>query len=260
LAASLLTASADALGAMVKLGGKGTTILNELVMFANMLDESEHATKLAIQVGTGQIAPLLAADGNTSDMRQIQVRSGLVMLAALESEISYLLFDRQAAIQSRTERGLAHLQRTIAIDDSVRDRWSRAFDAGEVECEKLGAVHLLGHGIWAFKANASGERTDLVYQEPLKDLAIARRSADGLVLTEWKKLPDGANPGSYLESARTQMKCYSQGVLAGFELTRVRYAILVSRKDSPVPDDVSLGGVTYRHINIAIEPRAPSRR
>ncbi len=99
-----------------------------------------------------------------------------------------------------------------------------------------------------------------MYQNPLKDTAIARRSAEGLVLTEWKKLPDGANPAPYLESARTQMKCYSQGVLAGFELTRVRYAILVSKKDTPVPDDLSLGGVTYPHVNVAIEPRAPSRR
>jgi hypothetical protein len=33
-------------------------------------------------------------------------------------------------------------------------------------CEKLAGVHLLLHGIWAFKVHAAGERTDLVFPQP----------------------------------------------------------------------------------------------
>jgi hypothetical protein len=152
------------------------------------------------------------------------------------------------------------LQRSIVVDESVQQRWTNAFKSGEPECEKLGAVHLLGHGIWAFKVNATGGRTDLVFQEPLADLANAVRSSDGLVLTEWKRHRTGQSAARCFEQARSQSKSYASGVLAGTELTHVRYAIVVSEEDVELPADVLDGGVTYRHINVAVNPRVPSRR
>src|SRR6267378_2711977 len=64
-------------------------------------------------------------------------------------------------------------------------------------------------------------RLGKVYQEPLTDIGVIKRSADGLVLTEWKKLPEGGSPATCFERARNQAGCYATGVLAGTELTRV---------------------------------------
>lgn len=139
-------------------------------------------------------------------------------------------------------------------------KWAHAFESGEVECEKLGAVHLLGHGIWAFKISGAGGRTDLVYQEPLEDFANIERSSEGLVLTEWKLQGPGQSAAGCFERARTQAKSYASGVLAGTELTRFRYAIVVSDQDVETPVDFLDGGITYRHINVAVHPRVPSRK
>ena len=64
--------------------------------------------------------------------------------------------------KSLVERAFIHLQRTIVVDHDIRKKWKSAFNTGEIACERLGAVHLLSHGIWAFKADALGERTDLI--------------------------------------------------------------------------------------------------
>ncbi len=62
---------------------------------------------------------------------------------------------------------------------------------GETACEKLGALHLLSHGILAFKAYAPGERTDLILGDRLviDDDLIA--GTEGIVLTEWKRVKVG---------------------------------------------------------------------
>jgi hypothetical protein len=87
------------------------------------------------------------------------------------------------------------------------------FGGRGVACEKLGAVHLLLHGIWAFKVNAAGKRTELVFQEPVSDGGAGPQYADGLVLTEWKLAPDGA--AKHFKNARSQARRYAQGSLAG---------------------------------------------
>lgn len=209
----------------------------------------------------------VAAHGNliartahgTADELQERTWAALVLLAAFETEISFLLSDVQASIRARAERAFSHLQRSLVVDASMRDKWLKAFTAGEVECEKLGAVHLLLHGIWAFKVDATGARTDLVFQEPVVDLAVAQRSSEGLVLTEWKKasLPD--DPLQKFEDARAQARRYAQGALAGIELTSTRYVVVVSRRQIEVPDDLNEAGVMYRHVNIPVEPEVPSR-
>jgi hypothetical protein len=147
----------------------------------------------------------------------------------------------------------------IVADATVREKWQESFKKGEVACEKLGAVHLLLHGIWAFKVDAIGGRTDLVFQEPAGDLSNAQRYVDGFVLTEWKKANPNDNVGQLFEQARLQARRYSQGALAGSELTSYRFAIVVSHQQIDVPNDFREGLVIYRHINIAVNPRLPSR-
>ena len=138
------------------------------------------------------------------------------------------------------------------MDESLQGR-------GETACEKLGAVHLLWHGIFAFKINALGAQTDLVYSEPI-DASITQRGIEGLVLTEWK-VADAKNATDRFAQARQQAERYRKGPLIGTELTGYRYAIAVSLTDLPkvlVPDDMVIEGRVYRHINFAIEPRTPS--
>ena len=202
----------------------------------------------------------LTRDANGGpDAFQERVWAALVVLAAFETEISFLLSDAQESIRARSERAFAHLQRLIVVDSTFREKWQNAFEEGEVACEKLGAVHLLLHGIWAFKIDAGGARTDLVFQEPAGNLANEQRYVDGFVLTEWKKASPGDDPKSRFGQARLQASRYAQGALAGTELTAYRYAIVVSREQTSIPDDVKEGKVVYRHINIAVSPRSPSR-
>jgi hypothetical protein len=184
----------------------------------------------------------------------------VVLLGAFQTEMSFLLSDVQQAIRSRAERAFLHLRRSIVVDEQFRAKWQTAFKNGEVACEKLGAVHLLLHGIFAFKVNAAGARTDLVFQEPAGSLIDEQGYVDGFVLTEWKKAISKEEAPQKFAEARSQAQCYAHGVLAGSELTAWRYVVVVSLQDVDVPQDVTDGEVVYRHINIALDPRPPSRR
>ena len=88
-------------------------------------------------------------------------------LQAIESAITFSLSGLEEQVLSTTERALQHLQRSLIVDDVLRKRWLNAFDKREDHVEALGAVHLLGHGIFAFKVNAAGARTDLVVPDAL---------------------------------------------------------------------------------------------
>jgi hypothetical protein len=113
----------------------------------------------------------------------------LVALAAFEAEITFLLAGRQEQIRARSERALLHLQRILAVDPDVSAKWMEAFNTNEMACERLGSVHLLSHGIYAFKVDAAGARTDLVFNEPPPD-ALLTQAVEGMVLTEWKIAKD----------------------------------------------------------------------
>ena len=202
---------------------------------------------------------LITETTGTQDARQQRVWAALVLLGAFETEMSFILSDVQEVIRTRSERAFAHLQRSIVADQAFREKWKAAFEEGEVACEKLGAVHLLQHGIWAFKVDAAGARTDLVFQEPAGDLTDEQRYVDGFVLTEWKKAALEADGEQRFEEARAQAQRYAQGALAGSELTAYRYAIVVSRRQVSLPEDLSADGVVYRHINIAVDPLTPSQ-
>lgn len=95
------------------------------------------------------------------------VQFALTSLATFQSEFEYLISDRQFIARRITERAFIHLQRSIVVDDEVRSKWIKAFEIHETKCEKLGALHLLLHGVWAFKADATGGKTDLILNEPL---------------------------------------------------------------------------------------------
>jgi hypothetical protein len=91
------------------------------------------------------------------------------------------------------------------------------------KCEKLGAAHLLLHGIWAFKVSATGERTDLVLGEKLEITPQVEAASEALVLTEWKCVRKPGELDHKINEAFSQAKIYSVGVLADFELASRRY-------------------------------------
>ncbi len=185
--------------------------------------------------------------------------ASVTALTAFRTELTFQLTNRDASRLRATERALQHLQRSIVADRTVRDRWTDAFDQGETTCEALGATHLLGHGIWAFKVSASGERTDLVYNEPLSDLDGVAMASDSLVLTEWKVVRSALDLQTKIDAATRQVDRYSAGVLAGLELVNSRFIIVVSSDRLQLPPDVSRNAVTYRVRGIAVAPASPSK-
>lgn len=194
-------------------------------------------------------------------MDEAALKAMLPSLAALESELTYHLADSQEMVRRRSERAFVHLRRLIVADSEVRRRWCDAFRDGEVSCEKLGAAHLLLHGIWAFKANAEGARTDLIFQEPITDDTHSEieRAAEGLVLTEWKVARAPTEVEEKFKKAREQAARYAGGALAGIELTAYRYTVVVSKHQKSPPEDIERDGTVYRHINIAVDPKPPSK-
>lgn len=256
----LAVRSSDSYGRGKRLREQSASILTALEAFRDRFRQSLPPTAVdAIEYFINHSANLIRSTIDHPDLRDESAWAALVALAALETEISFILSDVQQSIRARSERAFAHLQRSIVADADIRRKWQVALSEGEVACEKLGAVHLLLHGIWAFKVNATGERTDLVFQEPARDLAAEQQYADGLVLTEWKVAAAGGRAEDRFREARSQAGRYAQGALAGSELTAYRYAIVVSSQHVDTPGDVIENGVVYRHINIVVDPRSPSR-
>ncbi len=256
----LAVRSSDSYGRASRLREQSERILHHVRSFRTRFSATlPPAAVNAIDDFEANAATLIQNTSGNPDARQERVWAALVQLAAFETEMSFILADIQEVIRARSERAFAHLQRSIVADAVLRQTWQQAFDDGEVACEKLGAVHLLLHGIWAFKVDAAGARTDLVFQEPASDLEAPLRYADGLVLTEWKKVDDGEEARQRFEEARSQAARYAQGPLAGTELVGYRYAVVVSRQQVEVPEDHTEDGVVYKHVNVSVEPRPPSR-
>ena len=256
----LTVRTSDTYGGAKRLREQCEGVLTALQSFRADFEHTLPLTALArIDNFLATTGDLITDTSGPRNARQERVWAALVLLGAFETELSFLLSDVQESIRARSERAFSHLQRLIVADPEFREKWKTAFNQGEVECEKLGAVHLLLHGIWAFKVNAAGARTDLVFQEPAEDLTDEQRFVDGFVLTEWKKATDTDNAEERFRQARSQAQLYAQGVLAGSELTGYRYAVVVSRQQVSVPGDLTEGEVVYRHINIAVDPQPPSR-
>ena len=181
-----------------------------------------------------------------------------IEILSLETEISYLLSDSEQHLRVLSERAFQHLQRSIAADPEIRAKWLRAFGMGEVACERLGSLHLLSFGIFGFKVDGAGARTDLLFPER----PIGREEAafsEGLVLTEWKLARTASDAAELFRNAMHQAEQYADGILAGVELRRHRYLVVVSEHQVAVPLDGASGGVVYRNINIAVDPKTPSK-
>jgi hypothetical protein len=255
LLAQFLHSREDPYRAEIALRDQMEKVKNTLVLFAEAHRASltPDITDCIERFGTS-VGPYLGTNA-TNEM----IRSCLIRFGAFESEVSFLLKDTQAQIRARSERAFLHLQRSLVVDEALRSRWQTAFETGELACEKLGAVHLLLHGIWAFKVDASGERTDLVFDEPLDFGDVEQRAVEGAVLTEWKVAKPGKVTEIY-EKARDQAKAYALGALAGNVLKNYRYLVVVSETNLEIPGDFLLGESIFRNINIVLNPDSPSKR
>lgn len=187
------------------------------------------------------------------------VIAGITFLGALRAQFEYEMADTEVKARSLVSRAFLHLKRSIVADGAFRERWKQAFDQqDETRCEKLGAIHLLQHGIWAFKASAIGEQTDLVLGEPV-DVNEVQGAAVALVLTEWKVVRKPNEAEAKATEARSQARRYSQSAMAGFELASRRYVVLVSAERLNLPASVAEAGVMYEHIGIPVAPETPSK-
>lgn len=197
----------------------------------------------------------------------VGLRRKAAALEALRIEMGLLLSDRETP-RRLTERAFLHLQQSIACDEVLRKRWKAAFKLthgkAEPRCETLGAVHLLSHGIWSFKAHGpggAGGRTDLVLAGPLEASIAAKieEIADALVLTEWKIAKTPADVESQTAKAIAQAKNYGNGVLAAVQLRSTRCAVIVTEHQARVRAPETAEGVEYRVVNVAVDPVSPSK-
>lgn len=205
-------------------------------------------------------AKFIAPQPSGSAIEIMQDKLSILML--YQARLDHMIGDFEFFARRTIERAFIHLQRTLIVDEVVRMRWLKAFkNKGEVVVEKLGAINLLAHGIWAFKVDAAGERTDLILGEPLKNIYDdVTRTAEVVALTEWKLVNRNNEQEGAAAAALRQAKLYSSGSLSGLELEKWRYLVLVSIDRLPVHSDIEDNGITYRHINIAIKPTSPSRQ
>jgi hypothetical protein len=231
-------------------------ILSDLQRFVDEYQLSlPVAAVAAVKTFVGRYQGLFKEANEGADIKAERGRAVLVLLVALETQISFLLSDNQPAIRARFELAMAHLQRSIAVDDDLRSKWQKAFEKGEPECERLGAVHLLSHSIWAFKVQANKAITDLVFPDRTESIP---GYVTGFVLTEWKKAtPDRLDRA--FEEARRQVGEYSAGALGGAELIGYRYVLLVVEKQCTAPADVTTGQITYKAVVLAVNPMTPSQ-
>ncbi len=185
----------------------------------------------------------------------------IALLSSFKAEFTFLLSDgKEVLARSLVDRAFLHLQRCIVADPGFARRWQEAFGHHETACEKLGGIHLLQFGIYAFKAQAVGEQTDLVLGTKLQITPEIERATEALVLTEWKLVKDPKDRDAKIEEAYREAKIYAAGSLGGFELESHRYLVMVSSDALEMPDDRQDGPILYHHKNIAVSPGEPSRR
>jgi hypothetical protein len=103
--------------------------------------------------------------------RPEQINENLVSIGALitfRTSFDYLIQDTEIEARSRTELAFEHIRRILLIDNDVRQKWrDRYIENRETGCEKLGALHLLSHGILAFKISGQGALQTLPLTSPL---------------------------------------------------------------------------------------------
>jgi hypothetical protein len=209
-------------------------------------------TREQLQQGVEELAQALRGLSSARSALLFGVRLSYVV-----SLFDYSVVSTEEPRRSRVDLAFDHLNRSLVVDPALRQTWMHAFGKGETECERLGAVHLLWHGIYAFKVNGHGARTDLVFQGDFQESAAVRGST-ALVLTEWKLVGSNDDAVAIARGARAQAQLYSVGLLRGVEI-RTRYIVLVSQRHiADAPLDLCEHDITYRHINIVTHPESPS--
>jgi hypothetical protein len=183
------------------------------------------------------------------------VANRLVVLMALRAPLDEFLRETEEPRRRLVDLAFLHLNRTLVVDGDVRKRWQAALDQ-ETRCEQLGALHLLSHRIFAFKADAGSGRTDLILGEPV-EITDAVTSAAAMVLTEWKVVRDG-DAVAKAHEGKVQAQRYASVELVGFELRKHRYVVLVSAEQLPMPESETIGDATYHYINVVVERARPS--
>jgi hypothetical protein len=183
----------------------------------------------------------------------------IAALITFRSEFEFLIRDNEIESCNRVEVAFEHLRRMIAVDEQIRQKWKKAFKSNEPACERLGAIHLLSHGIFAFKIVGGDSATDLAFNEPIDDRShIIRHAARTIVLTEWKRIIEPTGDKKAVE-ARKQTVQYAGGVLGDTVLERTRYIVLVSERQIAQVQDLEADGIKFRHVHIAVDPLPPSR-
>jgi hypothetical protein len=257
-ATTFFTATLENFGRQDHLGVIGKSLLPEFDEVTEALRSfrCEHGEEVS-EAGRQALDDYLKENWRRGlDIGQLQVVAPLVVC---RSRFEYAVRETEAAATSLVELAFEHLRRSILVDEQIRSRWQLAFNDGEPRCEQLGAVHLLGHGVWAFKVSGERAITDLVLAEPLRNLrAQVDRAARTVVMTEWKLVRETDQPETKAAEARLQAGAYAAGVIGGLELKRTRYVVLVSKEEIELPDDRNEGAVLYRHINLAVSPQTPS--
>lgn len=195
------------------------------------------------------------AGGVIGDQQNVKL---IIKLLLLKNNIDYFFKDSQTYIRKTVEVAFQHLQRSLIADPSLREVWGK--EQKEVHFEKLGSTHLLLHKIWAFKIDATGERTDLVLSEKIDKDNPLYDCVDGLVLTEWKYVKDPKQIDTLINQAKIQTKLYSGNSLSGIELSNYYYLVMISKDlifSTPrtINDE---SGIVFRIINIAFSPSTPS--
>jgi hypothetical protein len=180
-----------------------------------------------------------------------------VTLSALRIPLDEALGESEEPRRRLVDRAFLHLNRTLVVDAAVRATWQQAL-AQETRCEQLGALHLLAHGIYAFKADATSGRTDLILGEPLA-ITDTVKSAEAMVLTEWKVVRERKEAASKAREAKAQAERYARVELAGFELRAHRYIVLVSAAPIDVPSSEANGQIQYHYINVVVDRSKPSQ-
>jgi len=194
---------------------------------------------------------------NLFDLKNVLALSAV--LAAVMPALDAELRSEQSDLAEAAEIAFAHLKRSIVVDTNVRTAWQQALEDGEVECERRGALHLLSHRLWAFKAHAAGGYTDLVIGEPISSVDETEiRAARGLVLTEWK-VASATDLEGKLKQLNVQLDLYQEQTLAAVELRRVQYGIIVSKDRLRMPPDVLRSRTRRRFINIPVDPEVASK-
>jgi hypothetical protein len=156
----------DPYGVRAMLGTECTAIIQELQRFTQSHAKTLPNAATAALARFFDVRPVQAVLNNSKD--ESSSKAGIVAVLVIAGELTHLLAGRQEGLRLRSVRAFEHLQRTLAVNADVREMWKKAFkETGETGCEQLGAVHLLSHGIFAFKAHADGGRTDLVFSETL---------------------------------------------------------------------------------------------